>query len=41
MTKKRERTMTQHDIIVTTAQLPKSQNPSETAAQGPRMSGDG
>ena len=33
MTKKRERTKTQHDMIVTTAQLPKSQNPSDTAAQ--------
>ena len=32
MTKKRERTTTQHDMIVTTAQLPKSQNPSDTAA---------
>ena len=30
---KREQTKTQHDMIVTTAQLPKSQNPSDTAAQ--------
>ena len=33
MTKKRERTKTQHDMIVTTARLPKSQNLSDTAAQ--------
>ena len=33
MTKKRERTKTQHDMIVATAQQPKSQNPSYTAAQ--------
>ena len=33
MTKKREWTKTQQDMIATTAQLPKSQNSSDTAAQ--------